>query len=140
MTKMRTIYIGNLMTEAEHLKSGSKIMTEAPEDNNGKGSMFSPTDMFAVSLSSCMLTIMGISAQAHGFSIDGTRIETEKVMASNPRRVAELKLDIYLPRNDYSPKEMRFIETSVKTCPVANSLHPDIIKTITYHLPEKNLD
>ena len=121
MTKIRTYYTGNLMTEAEHLKSGSKIVTEAPEDNNG----------------SCMLTIMGIAAQAHGFSVDGTRIETEKIMGSNPRRVAELKLDIYLPRNDYSEREMRFIESSVKTCPVANSIHPDIIKTITYHFPEE---
>jgi uncharacterized OsmC-like protein len=137
MTKIRTHYIGNLMTEAEHLKSGSKILTEAPEDNNGKGEKFSPTDLFATSLGSCMLTIMGIAAQAHGFSVDGTRIETEKIMGSNPRRVAELKLDIYLPRNDYSEREMRFIESSVKTCPVANSIHPDIIKTITYHFPEE---
>ena len=135
MTKMRTIYIGELKTEAEHLKSGSKIMTEAPEDNNGKGMMFSPTDLFATSLGACMLTIMGISAQAHGFDIDGTRIETEKVMASNPRRVAELILDIYLPRR-YSDREMRFIESSVKTCPVANSIHPDIVKNIRYHIPD----
>jgi uncharacterized OsmC-like protein len=136
MTKMRTVYIGELKTEAEHLKSGSKLMTEAPEDNNGKGEMFSPTDLFATSLGSCMLTIMGISAQAYGFSIEGTRIETEKIMASNPRRVGELILNIYLPRNDYSPKEIRLIEASVKTCPVANSIHPDIKKTINYHFPE----
>ena len=136
MTKIRTFYIGDLKTEAEQLKSGSKIMTEAPEDNNGKGEMFSPTDMFATSLGSCMMTIMGIAAQAHGFSVDGMRIETEKIMAANPRRVAELKLDIYLPRK-YSDREMRFIESSVKTCPVANSIHPDIIKTITYHQPEE---
>jgi len=64
------------------------------------------------------------------------RIETEKIMGANPRRVAELKLDIYLPKKDYTEREMRFIESSVKTCPVANSIHPDIVKTITYHLPE----
>ncbi len=138
MTKIRTIYTGNLYTEATHLKSGSKIVTEAPEDNNGKGEKFSPTDLFAASLGSCMLTIMGISAQAYGFSIDGTRIETEKIMGTNPRRVVELKLDIYLPRNDYSEREMRLIENAVKTCPVANSVHPDIIKNITYHLPEQS--
>ena len=85
------------------LNRGSKIITEAPEDNNGKGSKFSPTDLFAASLGSCMLTIMGISAQAYGFSIDGTRIETEKLWGPI-RRVAELKLDIYLPRNDYSDR------------------------------------
>ncbi len=136
MTKMRTFYIGELKTEAEHLKSGSKLITEAPEDNNGKGEMFSPTDLFATSLGSCMLTIMGISAQAHGFSIEGTRVETEKIMAANPRRISEIRLEIYLPRNDYTAKEMRLIEASIKTCPVANSIHPDIIKRISYHFPE----
>lgn len=132
MTKMRTIYIGELKTEAEHLKSGSKLTTEAPEDNNGKGMLFSPTDLFATSLGSCMLTIMGIAADAHGFSIKGMRIETEKIMASNPRRVSELVLDIYLPQ-EYSDREMRFIKSAVKTCPVANSIHPDIVLTIRYH-------
>lgn len=137
MTKIQTIYTGNLMTEAEHLQSGQKIVTEAPIDNHGKGEHFSPTDLFATALGSCMLTIMGVSAQSYGFSIDGTRIETEKIMAANPRRVAELKLDIYFPRNDYTEQQMRLIDSSVKTCPVSNSLHPDIIKNITYHFPEK---
>lgn len=136
MTKMRTTYIGELKTEAIHLKSGSKVITEAPEDNNGKGEKFSPTDLFATSLGSCMLTIMGISAQAHGFSIEGTRVEVEKIMAANPRRVSEIKLEIHLPRKDYTDKEMRLIESAIKTCPVANSIHPDIVKTISYHLPE----
>ncbi|MDD2584628.1 MAG: OsmC family protein [Bacteroidales bacterium] len=136
MTKMRTTYIGELKTEAIHLKSGSKVITEAPEDNNGKGQKFSPTDLFATSLGSCMLTIMGISAQAHGFSIEGTRVEVEKIMAANPRRVSEIKLEIHLPRKDYTDKEMRLIESAIKTCPVANSIHPDIVKTISYHLPE----
>lgn len=136
MTKMRTTYIGDLKTEAVHLKSGSKIITEAPEDNNGKGEKFSPTDLFATSLGSCMLTIMGISAQAHNFSIEGTRVEVEKIMAANPRRVSEIKLEIHLPRNDYTDREMRLIKAAIKTCPVANSIHPDIIKTISYHFPE----
>lgn len=136
MTKMRTTYIGELKTEAIHLKSGSKVITEAPEDNNGKGQKFSPTDLFATSLGSCMLTIMGISAQAHGFSVEGTRVEVEKIMAANPRRVSEIKLEIHLPRKDYTDKEMRLIESAIKTCPVANSIHPDIVKTISYHLPE----
>ena len=136
MTKIKATYLGDLHVEAIHLQSGSKIETDAPVDNQGKGELFSPTDMFATSLAACMMTIMGIAAQAHGFSVDGMRIETEKIMAANPRRVAELKLDIYLPRK-YSDREMRFIESSVKTCPVANSIHPDIIKTITYHQPEE---
>ena len=91
MTKMRTQYLGNLRTEIEHIQSGNKIITDAPLDNNGKGEFFSPTDMFSSSLGSCMLTIIGIAANTHGFSIDGTTLEIEKIMAANPRRVADRK-------------------------------------------------
>lgn len=137
MTKMSTTYLGNLRTEITHLQSGEKIITDAPIDNKGKGEYFSPTDMFSSSLASCMLTIIGISAQEHGFSIDGTYVNTEKIMASNPRRVAELILDVYLPSDEYSPKERRLIESAAKTCPVANSISPDIIKRITFHYQKK---
>lgn len=131
---MRTTYLGNLRTEIEHTQSGNKIMTDAPLDNHGKGEYFSPTDLFASALGSCMLTIMGISAQSYGFSLDGTTIETEKVMAANPRRVAEIHIDIYFPKgNNYGEKEKRLIESAAKTCPVANSLHPDIKKIINFH-------
>ncbi len=134
MTKMRTTYLGKLRTEIEHTQSGNKIMTDAPLDNHGKGEYFSPTDLFASALGSCMLTIMGISAQSYGFSLDGTTIETEKVMAANPRRVAEIHIDIYFPKgNNYGEKEKRLIESAAKTCPVANSLHPDIKKIINFH-------
>ena len=93
MTKMKTVYLGNLRTEIEHTQSGNKLTTDAPLDNNGKGEFFSPTDIFASSLGSCMLTIMGISANSYGFNIDGTTLEIEKIMAANPRRVAEIKID-----------------------------------------------
>lgn len=134
MTKMRTIYLGNLRTEMEHIQSGNKIITDAPLDNNGKGEFFSPTDIFSASLASCMLTIMGMSANSYGFSLEGTTIEIEKVMASNPRRVAEIKVEFHFPKgNNYSDKEKRLIESAARTCPVANSLHPDIIKTIVFN-------
>lgn len=133
MTKIVTKYLGDLRTEAEHLQSGNKIVTDAPLDNNGKGEYFSPTDLFATSLGSCILTIMGIAAKNHGFSIDGTTIETEKVMSAAPRRVAKIILDIHLPHNNYSEKEIRLIEAAVAHCPVGNSLHPDIEKQITLH-------
>jgi uncharacterized OsmC-like protein len=133
MTKMRTQYLGNLRTEIEHIQSGNKIITDAPLDNNGKGEFFSPTDMFASSLGSCMLTIIGIAANTHGFSIDGTTLEIEKIMAANPRRVAEIKIDVHFPKDaNYTDKQKRIIEAAAKTCPVANSLHPDVIKNITY--------
>jgi uncharacterized OsmC-like protein len=130
---MRTQYLGNLRTEIEHIQSGNKIITDAPLDNNGKGEFFSPTDMFASSLGSCMLTIIGIAANTHGFSIDGTTLEIEKIMAANPRRVAEIKIDVHFPKDaNYTDKQKRIIEAAAKTCPVANSLHPDVIKNITY--------
>ena len=133
MTKMRTRYLGELRTEIEHLQSGNKVITDAPLDNQGKGEAFSPTDLFSSSLGSCMLTIMGISAQGYGFSIEGTTFEIEKIMAANPRRVAEIKIDIHFPEgNNYTDKEKRVIESAAKTCPVSNSLHPDIIKTINF--------
>ena len=133
MTKMRTQYLGNLRPAIEHIQSGNKIITDAPLDNNGKGEFFSPTDMFSSSLGSCMLTIIGIAANTHGFSIDGTTLEIEKVMAANPRRVAEIKIDVHFPKGaNYTDKQKRIIEAAAKTCPVANSLHPDVIKNITY--------
>lgn len=133
MTKMRTRYLGELRTEIEHLQSGNKVITDAPLDNQGKGEAFSPTDLFSSALGSCMLTIMGISAQGYGFSIEGTTLEIEKIMAANPRRVAEIKIDVHFPKgNNYSDKEKRVIESAAKTCPISNSLHPDIIKTINF--------
>lgn len=134
MTKMRSTYLGQLRTEIEHLQSGNKVITDAPLDNHGRGEFFSPTDLFSSSLASCMLTIMGLAAQTHGFNIDGTRIEIEKKMGTNPRRVVEIDIDIYFPEgSNYSDREKRFIEASVNGCPVANSLNPEIVKKIVYH-------
>ena len=130
---MKTLYLGGLRTEIEHLQSGNKVITDAPLDNNGKGEYFSPTDLFASSLGSCMLTIMGISANSYGFSIDGTTVEIEKIMGTNPRRVVEIVVTLNFPKNDYTPQQKRLIEASAKTCPVANSLHADIKKTITFN-------
>ena len=130
MTKMRTTYLGNLRTEILHEQSGNKIITDAPLDNHGKGEYFSPTDIFASSLASCMLTIMGISAQSYGFNIDGTTVEIE-------RRVARIVVDITFPKGQrYDDKAKRLIESAARTCPVSNSLHPDIIKDIRFHYDE----
>lgn len=134
MTKMKTVYKGNLRTEVTHEQSGTKIITDAPLDNKGKGESFSPTDLFASALGCCMLTIMGISAQTYGFKLEGTTIETEKVMGSDPRRVVEIKLDITFPKgNNYTAQQKRVIESAARTCPVANSINPEIKKTITFN-------
>lgn len=125
-------YLGQLRTEAIHEQSGIKIITDAPIDNHGKGEAFSPTDLLATSLANCMLTIVGIAANNHGFDIDGATASVTKIMGENPRRVVKIKVDLTFPPNAYSQKEKDIIERSAKTCPVAHSLHPDIIQEISF--------
>jgi putative redox protein len=131
MTKMTTTYTGGLRAESIHLQSGTKILTDAPTDNHGKGEAFSPTDLFTISYTTCILTTIGLAAQNQGFSIDGATAETEKVMASNPRRIGEIKINIIFPHDNYSEKEKSVLERTVKACPVGASLHPDVIRTVS---------
>ncbi len=130
---IETIYTGELRTQATHLASQNTIITDAPIDNNGKGEAFSPTDLLAASLGSCMLTIMGIAANTHGFSINGTKISINKIMVANPRRIGEIVVDFTFPLNSYNEKEKMLIEKAAATCPVALSLHPDLIQTINFN-------
>jgi len=130
------IYLGELRTEAVHKLSGNKLITDAPPDNQGKGEYFSPTDLLATSLGSCMLTIMGIAARTHGFDIDGTKVAITKVMGTNPRRVVEIVVELTFPHNNYSPKERKLLELSAKECPVANSLHPDLKQTVKFEFAQ----
>jgi len=129
----KTLYIGELRTRATHVRSGQEIITDAPPDNKGKGEAFSPTDLLATSLGSCMITIMGIAAHAHGFNIDGTKAKIWKIMESNPRRVGEIKIELTFPKNQYTIKEKKIIEKAAYTCPVYFSLHPDLKKTIRFN-------
>ncbi len=131
MATIQTAYLGELRTEATHLQSGTKIITDAPVDNQGKGEAFSPTDLLAASLASCMLTIMGITARTHGINIDGTQCSTTKIMAADPRRVAEIKVDFQFA-HEYTDKEKKILEHAALTCPVFFSLHPDLKKTVDF--------
>lgn len=126
----QVIYTSELRTEATHVRSGVTIITDAPPDNQGKGEAFSPTDLLATSLASCMMTIMGIAARNHGFSIDGTKARMQKIMASDPRRVGEIHIELDLPPNDYTDRQKKIIEKIAFTCPVYLSLHPDLKKDI----------
>ena len=128
----KVIYLGNLRTEATHLKSGNKIVTDAPVDNQGRGEAFSPTDLMSTSLATCMLTVMGIAAKGHGINIDGTSADVTKVMESNPRRVSEIHTEITFPPNQYSAEEKKLLEHAAVTCPVMLSIHPDIIHPVTF--------
>ena len=136
METAHTIYLGDLRTKITHILSGCELITDAPPDNQGKGESFSPTDLASVSLASCMLTIMGIAARTHGFNIDGTEVSTTKIMASNPRRIAEIQVEFFFPAIKYTDKEKAIIEKSAYTCPVYLSLHPDLVKTVTFHFQD----
>ncbi len=126
-------YTGGLRTEAIHIQSGTKIITDAPKDNHGKGEAFSPTDLVATSLASCMLSIMGILANREGMtSIEGTKAEVVKVMVSDPRRISEVHVRVTFPKNGFSGKEQKMYENAALTCPVAKSLHPDINQQIEF--------
>ncbi len=136
MATIETVYVGELRTSATHVASGTSIITDAPIDNKGKGTTFSPTDLLAASLGSCMLTIVGIAADNHGFNIDGTTIEILKKMESNPRRVAEIAINFNFPDVVYTPSQIRIIEHAALTCPVAMSLHPDLHQNVTFNFKQ----
>jgi putative redox protein len=133
MPTSQVIYLGELRTSAKHLRSGNEIITDAPVDNQGKGEAFSPTDLVATAFGSCMLTIIGLAAETHNFDITGTKLEITKVMAENPRRISEVIIEFTLPHKNYTVKEKHIIENSARTCPVSQSLHPDIKQTINFN-------
>lgn len=132
METVRTIYRGDLRTEATHVQSGNSLVTDAPLDNQGRGEFFSPTDMVAAALASCSLTIMGITARDKGFSIDGARASTTKIMASDPRRIAEIVIEFDFSSLSLSSEERSIIEEVSRTCPVCLSLHSDLKKSISF--------
>lgn len=126
-------YIGDLQLRATHSKSGQSFITDAPVDNNGKGSAFSPTDLMATSLGLCMITIMGIAANTHGFNIDGTKARVTKIMASDPRRVSEVIVELDFLANNYTDKVKKIIRQCAKTCPVSQSLSADLKQTVIFN-------
>ncbi len=132
MSTIITYYTDELRTEATHVYSGTKLITDAPIDNQGKAESFSPTDLLAASLGSCMITIVGIAARTQGFEerLRGTKLEITKIMKSDPRRVGEIQVELTFPEgSNLNEKERKIIEHTSKTCPVALSLHPDLIQT-----------
>ena len=125
------IYLGNLRTEAKHLRSGNTMITDAPVDKMGKGEFFSPTDTVATALATCMLTTMGIVGQAKGIELGSCYAQVLKHMESNPRRISAIDVDLHLSGSlKYSEKEKKILEETALGCPVARSLHPDILQNI----------
>ncbi len=130
----KVVYNGELRTTCTHLKSSSFFETDAPVDNNGKGERFSPTDCLATSLASCMITVMGIKARSMGFDLNDIEITVEKIMAAEPRRVSGINLVFTIPENltSIDAKNIQILKNTGFTCPVAQSIHPDIIVNINW--------
>lgn len=133
MSTSKVTYLGELRTEATHVQSNTTIYTDAPKDNHGKGEMFSPTDLVATALGSCMISIMGIVAMKEGINkVDGAVAEVTKIMYAEPRRIGEIHVKLIFPKNNYTDKEKKIYENAAQTCPVAKSLHPDLKQIIEF--------
>ncbi|MBP6513122.1 MAG: OsmC family protein, partial [Bacteroidia bacterium] len=112
---------------------GNEIITDAPKDNHGKGEAFSPTDLVSAALGACMLSIMGIAAKTHDIEFRNVTLENTKIMASDPRRIAEISIEFYFNGMEYNDHQKLILERAARTCPVALSLHPDLKQTIVFN-------
>jgi putative redox protein len=133
MVSMTGIYQGKLRTEVTHLRSGNRIITDAPPDNNGKGEAFSPTDLTCASLNSCMMTLMGMLAEREGINLEGLKSEIVKVMASNPRKIAEIHISFYHENLDATAVQKEKLRRAAMTCPVALSLPESLKQIVTFN-------
>jgi uncharacterized OsmC-like protein len=122
----KVVYLGNLRTSCTHLASGNTIITDAPIDNHGKGEAFSPTDLVATSLASCMITIMGIYCQEHGILFNSCEASVLKVMASSPRRIEKVQVEMDLNGNDWDEKTLKKVIAAGKACPIARTLEGNV--------------
>ncbi|MGZ4090467.1 MAG: OsmC family protein [Bacteroidia bacterium] len=128
------IYKGALRTEAKHLQSTTVIETDAPTDNQGKGERFSPTDLLATSLGTCMITTMGIKARNMNVDLTDTKISVQKIMKSDPRRIGKIEVIFDFPSSlKVDDKEKQILENTAHTCPVAISIHPEIEVQTIFH-------
>ncbi|MFN8322962.1 MAG: OsmC family protein [Chitinophagales bacterium] len=128
------LYQGDLRTQMTHLQSSTQVITDAPTDNHGKGEAFSPTDLVASALGSCMISLMGIKMKLQGRDSElvGTQVEITKVMYAEPRRIGEVHVRIVFAPNEFSDKDKTVLENTARTCPVAVSLHPDIKQVVEF--------
>ena len=126
-------YLGELRTQSTHLKSSDTIITDAPIDNNGKGDAFSPTDLVASALCSCMTTVMGICAEKNNFELPGSTAYVTKIMESHPRRISKIIIEINFDNNNLSDQQTEKLVAVAKGCPVAQSLSSDLIQEVKFN-------
>lgn len=132
METVKIEYLGDLRTECLHVESGTKIMTDAPTDNKGKGEKFSPTDLVATAFGACMVSLIGIYCQENDLNFVKGSVSVEKIMKSNPRRIGQLNFVMDLKVNDWNEKTQKKIIRVAETCPVAKSIDPNIIVNIDF--------
>jgi len=132
MPTIQSRYLGDLRTEATHVASQEKLITDAPTDNQGRGEAFSPTDTLCGALGSCMMTIMGIAARTHGINLDGLHADITKFMVSDPRRISKIEIRFFGLIEAPDERQKVLLERAARTCPVALSIHPDIIQDVTF--------
>lgn len=126
MVEIKLAYEGDLHCSAVHTPSGSTLVTDAPVDNNGRGEAFSPTDLLATALASCMATVIGIVAKRKEIAVEGMTVVVRKFMSTTqPRRVSRLELDLSVPLPADHP-DRKLLESAARGCPVHQSIHPDI--------------
>lgn len=123
-------YMGDLQCDLLHVRSGQHVTTDAPVDNQGRGSAFSPTDMLATSLAACMITTMGIVAREKDIPLDGLRARVVKHMASDPRRVARVEIHLELRGDRLDERQRSIMENTARTCPVARSIAPELVQDL----------
>ena len=126
-------YVGELRTKSTHLKSSNVIITDAPTDNNGKGNAFSPTDLVASALCSCMTTVMGICANKNQFDLPNSTAHITKVMSSHPRRISKIIVEINFDSNNLSEQNIEKLIAVAKGCPVAQSLSSDLVQEVRFN-------
>ena len=126
-------YLGELRTHSTHIKSSDTIITEAPVDNNGKGNAFSPTDLVASALCSCMTTVMGICAEKNNFELPESTAYVTKIMESHPRRISKIIIEINFDKNNLSDQQTEKLVAVAKGCPVAQSLCSDLIQEVKFN-------
>ena len=131
--KIESSYLGELRVSSTHLASNTEIITDAPIDNNGKGESFSPTDLVATALGTCMITVMGIYAEKNGILMPNVYSRTNKVMSSSPRKISKLKIEIIFGGNQLSELEKQSLKNVALNCPVAKSLHADLKQEIEFN-------
>jgi putative redox protein len=133
MIGMKVIYQGGLHCEALHIKSGNLLTTDAPTDNHGKGEAFSPTDLLCASLATCIITFMGITAASKEIDLGKMEASIEKIMASEPRRVSEIRIDLTIENKNFTSRQIGILKNAALNCPVTKSLHPDINQVLSFN-------